>query len=219
MHMNTLKRSGGEKTNTASIEACATRQRLLEVAREEFSERGFKGATVRDICQRAGVNIAAVNYHFKNKEALFIAALSFEPLNNLMCSDGSVTCAKARLTGFLQELMAKLLNEAGTPQSRLMMRELVEPTFALDDIVKDVVAPLHEFVGRLVRDIVGKDVAQDEVRRCVFSILGQCAFYRHSNEVLRRLHPHLRYDEKEIEETARHIAEFSLAGLEQLAKR
>ena len=204
---------------TPAVEASEnTRERLLVAAREVFSEHGFKGATIREICSRAGVNVAAVNYHFKGKEALFSAALNLEPINTLICSSDSVTCSKARLAQFLQEFMAKLMNETGTPQSQLMMHELVEPTLALDSIVKDVVAPLHDFIGQLVRNIVGEDIPQQEVRRCVFSIIGQCAFYRHSSEVIRRLHPNLRYDQKEIAATARHIAEFSLAGLQRITQ-
>ncbi len=194
-----------------------TRDRVLAAAREVFAEFGFKGATVREICRHAGVNVAAVNYHFSSKEALFMAALNFEPINTLMCGDGSSLCAKARLTKFMQELVTRLMNETGTPQSRLMVRELVEPTLALDSIVKDVIAPLHKYVGQLVCEIVGDKVGADEVRRCVFSIFGQCAFYRNAAEVIRRMHPNLKYDQNEIEATAKHIVEFSLAGLERIA--
>lgn len=197
----------------------STRNRILAAARQVFSECGFKGATVREICRRAEVNVAAVNYHFSGKEALFTAALNFELLKNLMCTDSSPTCAKERLTNFIQELMTRLMSENGTPQSQLMMRELVEPSVALDSIVQDVIAPLHEYVGGLVRNIVGDEVSQDEVRRCVFSIFGQCAFYRHSNEVIRRLHPNLRANQKEIDVTAKHIAEFSLAGLARIVEK
>ena len=59
-------------TQTASQnELTTTRQRLLEAAGQVFAEQGFRAATVRDICQRAGANIAAVNYHFGDKEALY----------------------------------------------------------------------------------------------------------------------------------------------------
>ncbi len=196
-----------------------TRDRILAVAREVFSECGFKGATVREICRRAEVNLAAVNYHFSSKEALFMAALSFEPLINMITADAGAGNAKARLTHFIQEFTARLMNENGTPQSQLMMRELIEPSLALDTIVKEVVAPLHQHLTQLVRDVVGEGIDAGELRRCVFSILGQCTFYRHSTEVNRRLYPEVRFDQKEIEATARHITEFSLAGLGRMAKR
>ncbi len=48
-----------------------TKSKILNVAQDLFAEKGFDGASIRDIAQRADVNIAAVNYHFKNKENLY----------------------------------------------------------------------------------------------------------------------------------------------------
>ena len=52
-----------------------TKARLLEAAGEEFAEKGFEGATIRSIIERARANIAAVNYHFGDKERLYIQAV------------------------------------------------------------------------------------------------------------------------------------------------
>ena len=191
-----------------------TSKRLLTVAREVFSEHGFQGATVREICRRADVNLAAVNYHFSSKEALFAAALDFEPLNALCSADHKGT-ANERLQQFIRDFMVQIMDEKRSPQCKLMMQELMEPTLALDKIVHDAVAPLHHHVAQLVLEVIGQKISAAELRRCVFSIFGQCLFYRHSYAVIQRLHPKLRYDAKESAETARHIAEFSLAGLEQ----
>src|SRR5436190_22405971 len=46
--------------------------RLIEAAEEVFAEKGFKSATIREIVEKAGANIAAVNYHFGDKEQLYI---------------------------------------------------------------------------------------------------------------------------------------------------
>src|SRR5262245_1943802 len=48
-----------------------TRERLLKTAARLFAERGFKRVTVRDICRAARANVAAVNYHFGDKEGLY----------------------------------------------------------------------------------------------------------------------------------------------------
>lgn len=51
------------------------RQRILDEAEALFAERGFFGASVRDVTEAAGVRLAAVNYHFETKEELFRSVL------------------------------------------------------------------------------------------------------------------------------------------------
>jgi TetR/AcrR family transcriptional regulator, regulator of cefoperazone and chloramphenicol sensitivity len=62
------------------IDQLVTRQRLLEAAGEVFADLGFRSATVRDICRRADANIAAVHYHFGDKEQLYAAAVHYAHL-------------------------------------------------------------------------------------------------------------------------------------------
>ncbi|HLP98200.1 MAG TPA: CerR family C-terminal domain-containing protein [Sideroxyarcus sp.] len=197
----------------------STRDRLLVAAREVFAEQGFKGATVREICRRAEVNVAAVNYHFNGKEALFMAALELEPIQNLIGSADETGSAEQRFARFIREFMLRVMNGGCSPHSQLIMRELLEPSPALDGIAREVLIPLHQHLTQLVRDIVGDGIPAEEVRRCVFSILGQCTYYRNSKEMNRLIYPELKYDEQEIEATARQITGFSLAGLRQLASR
>jgi AcrR family transcriptional regulator len=193
-----------------------TRDRLLAAAREVFAELGFKGATVREICRRAEVNVAAVNYHFNGKEALFMAALELEPIDNLIGTSGEADSAEMRLTRFIREFLTRLMDKGCTPHSQLILRELLEPSPALDSIAKAIMVPLHEHLTGLVRGVVGDAVAPDAVRRCVFSIFGQCTYYRNAREINRRVYPDLDFGADEIEATANHIAEFSLAGLQRV---
>ena len=51
-----------------------TQARLLESASYIFAEKGFRDATIAEICERAGANLAAVNYYFRSKEKLYIEA-------------------------------------------------------------------------------------------------------------------------------------------------
>ncbi|MEO6423270.1 MAG: CerR family C-terminal domain-containing protein [Candidatus Nitrotoga sp.] len=197
-----------------------TRERLLAAARVVFSENGFQNATVREICRRAEVNIAAINYHFSSKEALFVATLNFEPLLALCekTNQGSIS-AQERLLDFIHEFLRQLLDEKEfSVQCQFMARELAEPSPVLAKIVQEAIAPIHQFVANLVREIVGKKISEEELRRCVFSIFGQCVYYRHAQPVIQRLHPKLRYDQREIEAIAKHIGEFSLAGLKQITQ-
>lgn len=206
-------------TDAPSASSEQTRARLIEAAREVFAEHGFQGATVREICRRAEANVAAVNYHFGSKDGLLIEALNFNKIKALQISGGATdACPEARLRQFIRDFMLMLLDENNASmQCRMMARELADPTPALDKIVREAIAPLHAFLGELVREIVGGRMEECELRRHVFSLLGQCLFYRNSQPVLQRLYPELRYDVAEIEAIAAHIFEFSLAGL--LAKK
>ena len=49
-----------------------TRKRILDAACIVFSNKGFRDATIGDICKLAGSNSASVNYHFGDKESLYI---------------------------------------------------------------------------------------------------------------------------------------------------
>jgi TetR/AcrR family transcriptional regulator, regulator of cefoperazone and chloramphenicol sensitivity len=53
----------------------STRQQLLEAAGHMFAKKGFERSTAKEICERAGTNTAAVNYHFGGIEALYAAVL------------------------------------------------------------------------------------------------------------------------------------------------
>lgn len=202
-------------THEARTTSEQTRERLLNAAREEFSQHGFQGATVRDICRRAETNVAAVNYHFGSKDGLLAEALNFAPLKAMQLANIEAGGApEMRLRLFVRDFMLMLLDETnGSLPCRIMARELADPTPALDKIVREAIAPLHEFLGELLREIAGEKTGEAELRRCVHSILGQCLYYRHSHPVLQRLHPRLRYDQKEIAAIARHIADFSVAGI------
>src|SRR5438445_3526019 len=53
------------------------RTKLLRAAVHVFAERGYEGATVREICREAGVNVALVNYHFGDKLELYVEVIRF----------------------------------------------------------------------------------------------------------------------------------------------
>ena len=52
-----------------------TRQRILESAGKCFAAKGFASTTVREVCAAAGVNVAAINYHFGDKRRLYVEAV------------------------------------------------------------------------------------------------------------------------------------------------
>jgi TetR/AcrR family transcriptional regulator, regulator of cefoperazone and chloramphenicol sensitivity len=201
-----------------------TRQRLLEAAGEVFAERGYRAATVRDICQRARANIAAVNYHFGDKEHLYTSVLQYAfscglqkypPLLDL----DSYSPAEQRLRAFVRSFMLRCLGE-GSPAwlGKLMEREMAEPTQALDILIHEAFRPLFELLMSIVRELLGPQAEPAQVQLCADSIIAQCLYYQHARPVLVRVAPELRFDSADIERWSNHIADFSLAALRQLAR-
>src|SRR6185503_15006764 len=60
-----------------------TKTRILDAAEELFTRHGFEATSLRSLTAAAGVNLAAVNYHFGSKEVLFQAVLTrrLDPMN------------------------------------------------------------------------------------------------------------------------------------------
>lgn len=61
----------------------STRERLLDTAERLFAEQGFDGTSLRQITREAGVNLAAIHYHFGSKDALIDAVFDrlIRPIN------------------------------------------------------------------------------------------------------------------------------------------
>jgi TetR/AcrR family transcriptional regulator, regulator of cefoperazone and chloramphenicol sensitivity len=201
-----------------------TRQRLLEAAGEVFAERGFRMATVREICQRAKANLAAVNYHFGDKERLYAAVLQYtfhcaEPYP-LDLGLGAKATVEERLQAFIRSHLFSLLHE-GRPawHRKLIAREMAEPTRALDTVVDQMIRPEAELLMAIVRDVLGHDAHPQRVWHCTGSIIGQCLFYHHARPVILRLDPDQTFTPEAIEQLVDHIMHFSLAALRQLAQQ
>jgi AcrR family transcriptional regulator len=200
-----------------------TRQRLLEAAGETFAECGFRAATIRDICRRAGANVAAVNYHFGDKKRLYAAVLQYAHAFALQKhppqpahSDGMR--AEDRLRAFVRSFLSRLLDE-GRPawHGKLMAREMVEPTEAMDALVENSFRPQFELLITIIRELHGHRISRERERLCARSIVGQCIFYRHGRAVMNRLDPAQTYGPEEVRQLADHVTDFSLAALKQMA--
>jgi len=202
----------------------ATRQRLIEVAGEVFADQGFRSATIRDICGRAGANVAAVNYHFGDKERLYLDVLEHAHRTSLTRYPPDLgttpdSSAEDRLRAFIRSFLLRLLDD-GIPAwlGKLMAREMVEPTPALDGLVERVMRPLFIRLVGIVADLAGEGADPERVRLCAQSVVGQCIFYRHAQECLLRLGPDAESGRGKAELVADHVARFSLAAIRNLGK-
>jgi AcrR family transcriptional regulator len=128
---------------------------------EVFAEYGFRDATVRDICSRANVNVASVNYYFRNKESLYtqVLAFSFREANRLYPQDAFLEKnipSEQRLTLFIRNFLNKLMDDSHLGlHSKLITREIADPTKALDDILKVEIVPQINLLEEIIQPIIG----------------------------------------------------------------
>jgi len=69
--INEAEEAGGEKDGRPG--AASTRERILDVALDLFTEKGFDGTSLREIAERLGVTKAALYYHFASKDDILMA--------------------------------------------------------------------------------------------------------------------------------------------------
>jgi AcrR family transcriptional regulator len=208
-----------------SEESTSTEQRLLQAAGEIFAEFGYRAATVRQICEKAGANVAAVNYYYGDKERLYQAVLRSVPdAHAVKYPSRSGLSAEAtapeQLRAYVQSLLHRVF-DPGRPgwHSKIIAREMVEPTRALDSLLEEVARPLHRELAGIVRLLLGASATDEDVRFCGLSIMGQCVYYHHARTVLARIYPEQKYGAKDVARLVQHISEFSLAALRELAQR
>lgn len=200
----------------------STRHRILVAACEVFAENGFRNTTVREICRKAEVNVAAVNYHFGSKENLYAAVWEYAHMEAVQkrvdeFDQAKEASSEKRLLLFIKSLMENILNpDRPEWDFRIVAHEMIEPTGAFDKIVQRMIRPGFLFLRDLVQEILGEDVPLEKVERCSLSIVGQCLYYRFANPVVRQILPGQTFDKKGLEELACHITEFSLFALKKI---
>jgi AcrR family transcriptional regulator len=195
------------------------RRRLLDAASEEFAEKGYEGATVRDIVARAHANLNSVNYYFGSKQELYVEVMHHQialseaahPLLAPAPAPGDDPAAALRAA--VRRLVTFLLD----PHSllpRLYALELVNPSPAFESAAD--YSTHQNALTDVVRALLGPRADARLVARCVRTIYAQCAYFMFVRKVLPRVDPQFVADGRTIEDLTDHITEFSLGGLARL---
>lgn len=199
-----------------------TRDRLLTAAARLFAERGFKNVTVREICRTARANVAAVNYHFGDKLRLYEEVLqgaihAMRDITESARAAGEGRAPDEQLRRYLVLFLRQLLRPGTETLHRLIQREMHDPTPALDALVEQGVRPRVAYLCEIVSDMIGCDPADPRVLRCAASIQAQAVSYI-PNPIAKRLGFHFEPTPTQIDDAARHIADFSVAGVHAVGR-
>jgi AcrR family transcriptional regulator len=201
-----------------------TKERLIAAASSIFAEKGYREATVAEICEKAKANIAAVNYHFGDKESLYdavwrhafaIASKAYS-LDNDLPDEPTV---ENYLYSYANAILHRIFSEDETGLfAKLLYREMASPTLALEKIATDVLFPQSQHMTSVIKIMLGEEIDEQTLFLCKRSIIGQCAFYNFSRPLRERVMGCGSMSEEEIDGIARHIARFSLGGLKEIQK-
>ncbi len=202
------------------MSTCNVRERLLEVAGPVFSEKGFEKATVREICQKADVNLASVNYYFGDKEQLYLDVICLAKEMGVSRAPlpewSSITPPEQKLRDWVTTLVMRMLGTESW-SNHLIMREVLRPTKACEHLVQELFRPFVSVADSILLEMLGKEVPAYRRMQCVFSIAAQCQFYRVSDDLVTLMlgneEKKANYDTQHIIE---HILQFSLAAVRNL---
>ncbi len=142
--------------------AVSTKDRILDAAERLFAEKGFAQTSLRDITAEAGVNLAAVNYHFQSKDHLIGAVFDrrIRPLNERRIAmldqvmkdagEGPVS-----VEGMLRAVLEPVVRMVSTPEgacaANLIGRAHTEPGDIFEHLFKGQFAPVVERVLEAAR--------------------------------------------------------------------
>ena len=196
-----------------------TRKRLLAAACGVFAAKGFEDASIAEICEDAGANVAAVNYHFGSKDALYVEVWrhTFETFMQAYPLDGGLPAdapPEDRLFARIHALLQRVFDDGRVGQCfRIGLRELVNPGAALEDSRRELIGPHRQQTRELVRELLGPAASNEAVSFCEISIINQCLSVNFFKERRSFLLGRERLSKQAVEDLARHITMFSLGGL------
>jgi AcrR family transcriptional regulator len=192
--------------------------RLVETAGAAFGQRGYEAVGIREICQEAGANVAAVNYHFGDKRGLYVACLRHaqscrvDELAEPEWPAGLSPEEKLRL--FIRGMLESKLDPTRPPwHLEMMLREMSRPTDACREIVEDYIRPMAKSLGAIFDELFPGQHWDRQRWMIGFSIIGQILFHHINQPVVRLLMGEQEFESLTLDVLTDHITRFTLAAL------
>ena len=192
------------------------RDRLLLAAEELFASVGYGSTSVREICEQAHTNIAAVNYYFGSKERLYIEtvksahACSMAQNESMEWPKGMTAVVK--LERFIEILTGQMHGPIRASALQLVMRELTNPSDATREVVQEYISPMAHGLVAILDELLPELEARQRLM-IGFSIVGQCLYYRQNRQVSEMLFGQERFDELTLPLVSEHIVRFTMGAL------
>ena len=194
-----------------------TRDAILDASTHLFAEQGFRDTSVREICRRADANIAAINYHFGNKAALYgeVVARAFAAAGDRAPMPTSTTDdePESALAAWIAWYIDRLFGKGSDVATQLVLREAAAPTATLDALVESQIMPFYSQLERLVLKLLPLNPTPATTKLHCLSILGQCLMHRTNKPMIDRLHVEPKDLTENLDRMAAHITRAAIAAL------
>ena len=200
----------------------STKERILAVAGNIFGEKGYKDTTIRAIAARARVNVAAINYHFRDKESLYAAILEEVFHNGFTRFPGDMDLPpqpspEQRRRACVRAMFYRLQSREGwgglAGHGRLIARELLAPSPTFEGILDRYIKPHRDLLVDIIAAIVAVPCRREQLLPCAISIIGQCIYYAVAAPVIGRISPDNAPSEYNLDRLAEFVWVFSLGGI------
>ena len=192
-----------------------TRARILGAASQVFAEKGFHRASTREICRLAGVNNAAINYHFGNKGQLYSEVLR-QPLRRMteaaLINSSAQADLRTHLHAFIRSILLPLSaeNEDAARHYRIIAREIIEPTGLLCDSMRADVARYFHILRTRIAQELPKEYPEAELDRLCLAIAGQAVFFARSKPTIADLSPCLKLDAAGVAQLSERLTDYAI---------
>ena len=208
------------RRNIVTARRRSTREQLLEMAGQVFSEKGYAGTTGKEICERSGANAAAVVYHFGGLDNLYRevvqeARARLVPSEGLAAAVAKESDAKAKLTTFIRMLVGVLSAPSSSSWAlRLLSREILNPNAIFDEMRNKEMRARAAILGAIVSELTGLPADHPAVMRSCVNIMAPFGIViLIGPQRFERTFPVLSFGPEAVEENTQHMVQFALGGL------
>lgn len=201
-----------------------TRARLLDAAAQLFGARGFAAVSIREIAQEAGVNLAAVNYHFSSKENLWQEALrhslgfvgpmveDLRPIVQTARQAGTVAAAESALRQMLERFLEEMLRPEFEQNTAMLLWEMMGARRNLHMVVNEFFVP-KRLLLRQVLELLWPDADKAALDLWVINIIGQCVSVGHCLPITAIAMKWEPVSDEHLRSLVRHTVEFCLSAI------
>jgi AcrR family transcriptional regulator len=176
--------------------ATNARVQLIRHATAIFAAKGFAAASTREICEAAGVNVAAIHYYFGDKEGLYRETL-LVPIQEVIDAFGRFDDPALPFEDAMRMFMAPVLGVAADDRDaaleaqvmKMHLREMLEPSAAFREVVAQTILPAHQALAGILARQCGLKTPDDDIHQLAFALVAMANDYCMSREFMKLLAP------------------------------